>query len=42
MNASVTGARKKLIAAAKRLRRDVDLISFAEPVTHVYNPLKYA
>jgi len=42
MNGSVTGARKKLIAAAKRLRRDVDLISFAEPVTHVYNPLKYA
>ncbi|HBV62621.1 MAG TPA: single-stranded DNA-binding protein [Rhodopirellula sp.] len=42
MKPSVSGARKKLIAAAKRLRRDVDSISFAEPVTHVYNPLKYA
>lgn len=42
MKPSVSGARKKLIAAAKRLCRDVDSISFAEPVTHVYNPLKYA
>ena len=42
MKPSVSGARKKLIAAAKRLRRDVDAISFAEPVTHVYNPLRYA
>lgn len=42
MKPSASGARKKLIAAAKRLRRDVDSISFAEPVTHVYNPLRYA
>ncbi|MGB1817507.1 MAG: uracil-DNA glycosylase family protein [Rubripirellula sp.] len=42
MKSSVSGARKKLIAAAKRLRREVDSISFAAPVTHVYNPLGYA
>ena len=42
MKPSLSGARKKLIAAAKRLRRDVDSISFAKPVTHVYNPLSYA
>ncbi|MEN0112168.1 MAG: uracil-DNA glycosylase family protein [Planctomycetota bacterium] len=30
------------IAAAKQLRTAVDRLSFAEPVTHVYNPLRYA
>jgi len=42
MNAVVSGVRKKVIAAAKRLRKEVDALSFAEPVTHVYNPLRYA
>ncbi len=36
------GVRKKLVGAAKRLRKDVDRLSFADPVTHVYNPLDYA
>jgi single-strand selective monofunctional uracil DNA glycosylase len=31
-----------LIAAARRLRDAVDRISLAAPVTHVYNPLRYA
>jgi single-strand selective monofunctional uracil DNA glycosylase len=31
-----------LIAAARRLRDAVDRLSFAAPVTHVYNPLHYA
>src|SRR5438270_2311063 len=31
-----------LIAAARRLCRAVDRLSFAAPVTHVYNPLRYA
>lgn len=33
---------RKLIAAARKLRDDVERLSFAEPVTHVYNPLRYA
>jgi single-strand selective monofunctional uracil DNA glycosylase len=28
--------------AAQRLARDVDALAFAPPVTHVYNPLRYA
>ncbi|QDT03587.1 Uracil DNA glycosylase superfamily protein [Rubripirellula lacrimiformis] len=36
------GVRKKLIAAARRLSKDVDALSFADPVSHVYNPLDYA
>ena len=32
----------ELIAAARRLRNAVDKLTFAEPVTHVYNPLRYA
>jgi single-strand selective monofunctional uracil DNA glycosylase len=28
--------------AAQRLAREVDALSFAPPVTHVYNPLRYA
>jgi single-strand selective monofunctional uracil DNA glycosylase len=31
-----------LIAAARRLRDAVDRLTFAAPVTHVYNPLRYA
>jgi single-strand selective monofunctional uracil DNA glycosylase len=31
-----------LIAAARRLRDEVDQLRFAPPVTHVYNPLRYA
>src|SRR5437588_3406896 len=31
-----------LIAAARRLCRAVDRLSFGAPVTHVYNPLRYA
>jgi len=31
-----------LIAAARRLRDVVDRLTFAAPVTHVYNPLRYA
>ena len=31
-----------LIAAARRLRDAVDQLKFAAPVTHVYNPLRYA
>ncbi len=32
----------ELITAAAQLRDEVDALSFAEPVTHVYNPLAYA
>jgi single-strand selective monofunctional uracil DNA glycosylase len=31
-----------LSRAAERLAEDVDALSFAAPVTHVYNPLRYA
>lgn len=31
-----------LAAITSRLRRDVDALTFAAPVTHVYNPLGYA
>ena len=31
-----------LLAAARRLRDAVDRLTFAAPVTHVYNPLRYA
>ncbi|EMI18687.1 Uracil-DNA glycosylase-like protein [Rhodopirellula maiorica SM1] len=37
-----TSIRDSVIAAAKQLRDDVDSLSFSEPVTHVYNPLRYA
>ncbi len=33
---------KNLIAAAAELRDAVDRLTFAPPVTHVYNPLRYA
>lgn len=32
----------QLLDAAKRLARQVDAMSFGLPVTHVYNPLRYA
>ncbi|HEV8239703.1 MAG TPA: uracil-DNA glycosylase family protein [Thermoanaerobaculia bacterium] len=35
-------AAPRLVAAAKRLADDVDRLAFAPPVTHVYNPLRYA
>lgn len=31
-----------LTSITRRLRDDVDALRFAEPVTHVYNPLRYA
>lgn len=37
-----TGTRKKLIAAARKLRDEVNALAFGDPVTHVYNPLDYA
>lgn len=42
MKATTRGVRKKLIDAAKKLRDDVDALSFSDPVTYVYNPLRYA
>ena len=33
---------ERLIEAARRLRREVEPLRFAPPVTHVYNPLDYA
>ena len=32
----------QLIKAAKKLRSEVNKLTFAGPVTHVYNPLDYA
>jgi len=31
-----------LVAISRKLCKDVEELSFSEPVTHVYNPLKYA
>ncbi len=42
MTATTMDVRKPLIAAAKRLCKEVDALSFGDPVTHVYNPLRYA
>ncbi len=42
MTATTTSVKSQLIDAAKRLSDEVDALSFAEPVTHVYNPLSYA
>lgn len=42
MTATTIDVRKQLFKAAKRLSKEVDALSFAEPVTHVYNPLAYA
>ena len=33
---------REVIASAKKLSRDISKLEFAAPVTHVYNPLKYA
>ena len=33
---------EKAVAAARQLAKDVDVLRFAAPVTHVYNPLDYA
>jgi single-strand selective monofunctional uracil DNA glycosylase len=38
----MASVRKKVIAAAKQLSKSVDGLTFAKPVTHVYNPLNYA
>ncbi len=32
----------ELIRVTRKLSKDVDRLAFAEPVTHVYNPLRYA
>jgi single-strand selective monofunctional uracil DNA glycosylase len=42
MTATAIDVRKPLVAAAKRLCKAVDGLSFGDPVTHVYNPLRYA
>jgi single-strand selective monofunctional uracil DNA glycosylase len=36
------GSEDALWGAAETLAREVDALSFATPVTHVYNPLRYA
>lgn len=33
---------QRIINATKALRRDVNKLTFADPVTHIYNPLDYA
>ncbi|MEQ1827208.1 MAG: single-stranded DNA-binding protein, partial [Pirellula sp.] len=33
---------KGLVAAAKKLRSELDLLSFRSPVAFVYNPIRYA
>lgn len=38
----VDSIHKAVIEAAQELSRAVDGLSFAEPITHVYNPLNYA
>ncbi|MEM6798697.1 MAG: uracil-DNA glycosylase family protein [Planctomycetota bacterium] len=35
-------ASRAAIAAARKLAKAVDTLEFSEPVTHVYNPLRYA
>lgn len=42
MSTTKTSTGKKVIAAARKLAKEVDALSFSEPVTHVYNPLIYA
>ncbi len=39
---TATTVSDKLIKAARKLAREVDQLQFADPVTHVYNPLSYA
>ena len=38
----MSNIRQQLITAARELSAQVDRLKFAEPVTHVYNPLDYA
>ncbi|QDT08337.1 uracil-DNA glycosylase family protein [Planctomycetes bacterium K23_9] len=42
MTAAKSPIASQLIRAAKKLAKEVDELSFADPVTHVYNPLSYA
>ena len=42
MKTAVRATTQGLIDAAKRLAEQVDELEFSDPVTHVYNPLKYA
>ena len=42
LNGNVSTTSSLLIAAARRLGRNIDRLKFAAPVTHVYNPLDYA
>jgi single-strand selective monofunctional uracil DNA glycosylase len=42
MTVMATDLIQTLISAARRLRRDVDAMSFTYPITHCYNPLNYA
>ncbi len=42
MSAAATNVRKVVLAAAKKLCKEIDALSFGDPVTHVYNPLDYA
>jgi single-strand selective monofunctional uracil DNA glycosylase len=39
---AATTVRDQLSKAARKLSREVDKLQFADPVTHVYNPLTYA
>jgi len=41
-NDRLSDVSKRLMRAADRLSRQVSKLRFAEPVTHVYNPLEYA
>ena len=42
MSAAAKNVRKIMLGAAKKLCREIDALSFGDPVTHVYNPLDYA
>lgn len=42
MNRSKSSTAAQLITAAKKLSKEIDSLSFSDPVTHVYNPLVYA
>lgn len=42
MTATATNLRNKIIQFSRKLSKAVDEFSFSDPVTHVYNPLRYA
>ncbi|MGB7343586.1 MAG: uracil-DNA glycosylase family protein [Pirellulaceae bacterium] len=42
MSATKSSVASQLIKTAQQLSKDIDSLSFADPVTHVYNPLVYA